>query len=53
MAGEHRYMFDKDNVVWRLRAAGLTDVSLRAFDPALDSPERDFESIYARGVKPA
>jgi len=52
MAGEHRYMFDEDNLVWRLRAAGLTDVALRAFDPALDSPERDFESIYARGVKP-
>jgi len=52
MAGEHRYMFDEDNLLWRLRDAGLIDVAPRGCDPLLDSPERDFESIYARGVKP-
>jgi len=49
MAGEHRYMFDEENLLWRLRAAGLVNVALRPFDSGLDNPERDFETIYARG----
>ena len=53
MAGEHRYMFDQDNLLHVLRLAGYERVAERAFDPKTDMPERDFESIYAIGYKPA
>lgn len=52
MAGEHRYMFDEENLLHRLRAAGLVEVRTREFDGSLDRPERDYESIYAIGMKP-
>ena len=51
MDGHHRYMFDEDSLLARLREAGFTDVRLRDFDPSVDSPGRDFESIYAVGSK--
>lgn len=51
MDGHHRYMFDAENLVHILAAKGFREVRLRAFDPALDSAERDFESIYAEAVK--
>jgi predicted SAM-dependent methyltransferase len=47
MAGQHKYMFDEENLVFILRAKGFKNARLRAFDPALDMQERDFESIYA------
>jgi hypothetical protein len=47
MGGEHRYMWDDENLVYVLSAAGFQDVALRDFDPSLDLAERDFESIYA------
>ena len=50
MDGHHRYMFDEDSLLARLREAGFTDVRLRDFDPSVDSPGRDFESIYAVGL---
>lgn len=52
MAGEHQYMFDQENLLHILAAAGFTDVRAREFDPSTDLLERDFESIYAIGVKP-
>ncbi|MHB1068177.1 MAG: class I SAM-dependent methyltransferase [Candidatus Nanopelagicales bacterium] len=52
MAGEHRYMFDQENLLHVLRLAGFEGVSERAMDPEVDRPERDFESIYAVGHKP-
>jgi predicted SAM-dependent methyltransferase len=52
MAGEHKYMFDEENLLYLLRSAGFTNVRPRPMDPALDRPERDFESIYAEAVKP-
>ena len=52
MAGEHTYMFDPENLLFRLREAGLVDVRQRAFDPETDLAERDYESIYAIGYKP-
>lgn len=52
MAGEHRYMFDSENLLHRLRTAGFADVRQRQFDPLTDLPERDYESIYAIGTKP-
>jgi len=51
MDGHHKYMFDADNLLHRLKSSGLVDVSLREFDPELDLAWRDFESLYARGFK--
>jgi predicted SAM-dependent methyltransferase len=51
MDGHHKYMFDEENLLHRLRACGLREVVRREFDPKLDLQWRDFESIYARGVK--
>lgn len=51
MAGEHTYMFDIDNLLFRLQAAGFERVSEREFDPETDMAERDYESIYAIGFK--
>jgi len=53
MGGEHRYMFDQDNLEHILRSAGFQDVSQRDFNPLIDRIERDYESIYAVGVKSA
>ncbi len=52
MNGEHKYLFDMENLLHLLNAAGLTRVKERAFDPTVDRPERDYESIYAIGTKP-
>lgn len=52
MAGEHTYMFDLENLVFRLEAAGFDRVQPREFDPDTDMPEPDYESIYAIGYKP-
>jgi predicted SAM-dependent methyltransferase len=53
MDGHHKYMFDEDNLVRRLELAGYADVRSREFDPSIDMAERDYESIYAVGFKPA
>ena len=53
MAGEHKCLFDADSLLARLNAAGFADVEARSFDASIDLPEREFESIYARGIKPA
>ena len=52
MAGEHKYMFDQENLLHILRAKGFENAAKRDFDPAIDMAERDFESIYAIGFKP-
>jgi predicted SAM-dependent methyltransferase len=52
MGGEHKYMFDQENLLHILLEAGLTNVSARAMDPEIDKPERDYESLYAQGFKP-
>lgn len=53
MGGEHRYLFDQENLVERLRLAGFDDARARDFDPDVDSPERAFESVYAIASKAA
>jgi len=53
MAGEHKYMFDEENLIHRLRAAGFADAVSRAFDPSLDLADREYESIYAQGHRPS
>lgn len=52
MAGEHQVLFDQESLVHRLRLAGFADAAPRPFDPGLDLPEREYESIYAAGTKP-
>ena len=51
MGGEHRHMFDEESILALLGQIGLREVRLRPFDPALDQPERRYESLYAQGVK--
>ena len=51
MEGHHRYMFDEVNLVNIIKMNGFTNVSLRDFDPELDSLERKHESIFAIGYK--
>lgn len=51
MNGEHKYMFDQENLLFVLRKAGFVDVEARDFDPETDMAERDFESVYAVGRK--
>ena len=52
MDGEHKYMFDQENLLHLLTSAGFQDVTERAFDPETDRTERDYESLYAMGTKP-
>lgn len=52
MAGEHRYMFDLENLLHILRAKGFVGVTERTLDSETDRQERDYESIYAIGYKP-
>jgi predicted SAM-dependent methyltransferase len=51
MGGEHKYLFDGENLVSLLRTAGFRNVELRSYDAQLDLIERDHESIYAKGIK--
>lgn len=52
MDGEHKYMFDQENLLHVMSRAGLEGVRERGFDEETDLPERDYESIYAIGFKP-
>jgi predicted SAM-dependent methyltransferase len=51
MNGEHKYMFDEENLLHILESKGFKNVHLRQFDPSLDLQVRDFESIYAEAEK--
>jgi predicted SAM-dependent methyltransferase len=51
MDGEHKYMFDEENIVAILKKQNFTNVHIRGFDPLLDTPSREFESIYAEASK--
>jgi predicted SAM-dependent methyltransferase len=51
MDGEHRYLFDEENLLVILTKAGFKKVIIREFDPDLDLEERRYESIYAQGEK--
>jgi predicted SAM-dependent methyltransferase len=53
MAGEHKYLFDQENLLHILTTAGFEGVAPREFDPETDLAERDYESLYAIGFKPA
>lgn len=51
MDGHHKYMFDEENLVGILERAGFASVRLRKFDPTLDLPQRDSQSIYVSALK--
>jgi predicted SAM-dependent methyltransferase len=51
LGGEHKFMFDEENLPRVLEEGGFREVRLRAFDAAIDVPERAYDSIYAEGVK--
>lgn len=51
MDGEHKYMFDEENLLYILKAKGMKNVRIREFDPTLDLEKRHLESIYAIAEK--
>jgi predicted SAM-dependent methyltransferase len=51
MGGAHKNMFDQENLVGLMKAAGFSQAAPRKFDPEIDHQWRDQESIYAEAVK--
>jgi predicted SAM-dependent methyltransferase len=51
MGGDHKHMFDEENLVHVLEESGFKNVSLRQYDPSIDLEVRRHESIYAIGYK--
>lgn len=51
MGGEHKYMFDEENLLYILGAKGFKHPRSRPFDPSIDLLVRDYESIYAEAEK--
>ena len=50
--GQHKYMFDEENLTNLLKKIGFVSVELRDFDPSLDLAERKHESLFVQGKKP-
>ncbi|MEM1226492.1 MAG: methyltransferase domain-containing protein [Planctomycetota bacterium] len=51
MNGEHKHLFDQDNLVAVLAKAGFADSAAREFDDQTDIKSRDYASIYASASK--
>ncbi len=51
MGGEHKHMFDQENLLCILARNGFRNVQARGFDRHLDMQSRDYQSIYAEGQK--
>jgi predicted SAM-dependent methyltransferase len=51
--GEHRFIYDLETMTRILERAGFREIGPRAFDPARDSEEREFETVYVDAVKPS
>ena len=51
LGGEHKHLFDEENLLDVLREAGFREVRTRTYDPTLDVAERRHESVYAEAVK--
>lgn len=52
MAGEHKHMFDMENLLQVMRQAGFVDVAERSFEEGLDTLRRKPQTIYAVGIRP-
>ena len=51
LGGEHKFMFDEENLPRVIEQAGFRDVRARGYDPSLDVPERQYDSIYVEARK--
>jgi predicted SAM-dependent methyltransferase len=51
LGGDHKHLFDAENLVEVLAEAGFGDARTRSFDAAIDRPERRHESVYAVATK--
>jgi predicted SAM-dependent methyltransferase len=51
LGGEHKHLFDSENLPAILSEAGFRDARIRPFDESLDLEVRRHESIYASGHK--
>lgn len=51
MDQEHKYLFDKENLINTLKKIPFKKVELRTFDESIDMKSRHFESIYAIAIK--
>lgn len=51
MGGEHKYLFDNENLVNTLKKGGFNNANTRAFDPNIDLEIRRPISIYAEAYK--
>jgi predicted SAM-dependent methyltransferase len=51
LGGEHKVMFDEENLPRVVEEAGFRDVRIREFDGSVDLPQRRHESIYVEAVK--
>jgi predicted SAM-dependent methyltransferase len=51
MGGEHKYLFDEENLLAVLKQGGFNDVKLSSFDGSIDLSSREKESIYAIAIK--
>jgi predicted SAM-dependent methyltransferase len=51
MDGEHKYMFDEENLICVLKQGGFQNVRSRKFDSSIDLEWRDVNSIYAEAEK--
>ena len=50
--GEHKYMFDKQNLESHLKLAGFICPIVREFNPEIDDVKRKGESLYIDAFKP-
>ena len=51
LGGEHKFLFDSENLPLVIAEAGFRDVHLREFDASIDVDYRRHESIYAEAMK--
>lgn len=51
LGGEHKFMYDADNLPLVLEEAGFRNIRARSYDPSIDLAARVHESIYAEAVK--
>lgn len=51
LEGEHKHLFDLENLIKIQLKGGFRNVSERKFDPAMDMEERDYQSIYTVAEK--
>ena len=51
MCGQHKYMFDEENLINILLKCGFRDTKLRPFNSEIDLEHRKWESIYAIAEK--